>query len=259
VGNSSSVDVEGVGTCRLRLSTGHTLVLHDVLYAPNISRNLVSVVSLSNTGYVSMFQFGQVQLLYDSDCVGTASLVSGLMVLDTVMHADMSLAPVSYHTVCNDPCVWHSRLCHIGQNRMSRLTKQGYLGSVDKAVMPTCEHCIAGKISRKPFGKAKRAEAPLHIIHSDICGPMSVRARHGASYFITFIDDYSRYGYVYLIAHKSEALSCFILFLTEVENQKSSTVKTLRTDRGREYLSDEFRSLCEGKGIVRQLTIPRTP
>ena len=97
------------------------------------------------------------------------------------------------------------------------------------------------------------------LIHSDICGPMNVRARHGAWYFITFIDDYSRYGYVYLISHKSEALECFRKYLSLVENQLNSKVKALRTDRGREYLSEQFKTLCDKKGIARQLTIPGTP
>ena len=65
----------------------------------------------------------------------------------------------------------------------------------------------------------RRAELPLQLIHSDICGPMNVRARHGASYFITFIDDYTRYGHVYLISLKSQALDCFIQYINEVENQ----------------------------------------
>jgi len=49
----------------------------------------------------------------------------------------------------------------------------------------------------KPFGKASRASSPLELTHFDICGPMNVKAHHGAFYFCTFVDDYSRYGYVY--------------------------------------------------------------
>ncbi|KAL0386675.1 UNVERIFIED_CONTAM: Copia protein [Sesamum latifolium] len=112
---------------------------------------------------------------------------------------------------------------------------------------------------RKPFGKAKRATHPLELVHSNICGPMNVRARHGAFYFLTFIDDYSRYGSVYLLSHRSEALDCFKRFLAEVENQREVNLKVFRTDRGREYLSEQFKQICEDKGIIRQLTIPYTP
>ena len=88
---------------------------------------------------------------------------------------------------------------------------------------------------------------------------MNVKVRHGASYFITFIDDFTRYGHVYLVSHKSEAFDCFRRFMNLVENQMERTIKTLRTDRGREYLSEQFKQLCENKGIRRQLTIPGTP
>ena len=111
-----------------------------------------------------------------------------------------------------DVNIWHARPGHIGQDRMHRLSREGYLGSLDKIELLICESCLAGKINRKPFGKGTRAESSLQIIHYDICGPMSVRVRHGASYFITFIDDYSRFGHVYLISHKSEASDYFNFF-----------------------------------------------
>ncbi|KAL0378716.1 UNVERIFIED_CONTAM: hypothetical protein Sradi_3177100 [Sesamum radiatum] len=106
------------------------------------------------------------------------------------------------------------------QERMTRLAREGLLGSLARVNLPTCESCMAGKACRKPFGKAKRATHPLELVHSDICGPMNVRARHGAFYFLTFIDDYSHYGSVYLLSHRPEALDCFKRFLTEVENQR---------------------------------------
>ena len=125
--------------------------------------------------------------------------------------------------------------------------------------MPVCEQCQARKAMRLPFGKAKRACFPLELIHYDICGPMNVRARHGAQYFITFIDDFTRFGHVYLISHRSEALDCFKIYNTLVENQLNTKIKSLRTDRGHEYLFDLFKAYCAEKGMARQLTIPYTP
>jgi hypothetical protein len=84
-----------------------------------------------------------------------------------------------------------------------------------------------GKSKRKPFGKSTRASFPLQLIHSDICGSMNIRARHGGSYFITFIDDYTQYGHVYLISHKSEALNCFRRYMILVENQLDKSIKAL--------------------------------
>ena len=66
---------------------------------------------------------------------------------------------------------------------------------------------------------------------------MSTHARGGYLYFVTFIDDYSRYGYVYLMKYKSETFEKFKEFKAEVEKQLGKSIKTLRSDRGGEYLS----------------------
>ncbi|KAJ9541510.1 hypothetical protein OSB04_028016 [Centaurea solstitialis] len=86
----------------------------------------------------------------------------------------------------------------------------------------------------------ERASELLGIIHTDLCGPFSHEAREGYRYFITFTDDFSRYGYVYLIRHKSEAFEKFKEFQNEVQNQLDKKIKFLRSDRGGEYLSQEF-------------------
>ncbi|GJX20467.1 retrotransposon protein, putative, ty1-copia subclass [Tanacetum coccineum] len=84
-------------------------------------------------------------------------------------------------------------------------------------------------------------------------------SRQGASYFITFTDDYSRYGYVYLLKHKHEVFETFKVFKNEVENQLGKTIKAIRSDRGGEYISQEFKDYLKANGIVQQLTPPYTP
>jgi transposase InsO family protein len=115
-------------------------------------------------------------------------------------------------------------------------------------------------MTKAPFsGSSERAKDLLGIIHTDVCGPFRTIARDGARFFITFTDDFSRYGYVYLMKHKHEAFEMFKLFQSEVENQLNKTIKILRSDRGGEYLNDEFLSHLETRGIVSQLTPPKTP
>jgi hypothetical protein len=168
------------------------------------------------------------------------------MVLDTVnvsINYDASIYVQNSSTINDsDIITWHARLGHIGKDRLHRLTRAGLLGSLTKEELPICEHCLAGKTTRLPFGKAKRASSSLQLIHSDICGPMNVRARHGGNYFIIFIDDFTRFGHVYLISHKSEALDCFIRYTNLVENKLSTKIKALRIDRGLEYLSEQFKN-----------------
>ncbi|KAG8496917.1 hypothetical protein CXB51_008099 [Gossypium anomalum] len=115
-------------------------------------------------------------------------------------------------------------------------------------------------MTKSPFtGKSERASDLLGLIHLDVCGLINTQARGGFHYFITFTDDFSRYGYVYLMHHKSEALVKFKEFKNEVQNQLGKTIKTLRSDQGREYLSLEFDDLLKECGIVSQLIPPGTP
>ena len=65
----------------------------------------------------------------------------------------------------------------------------------------------------------------LEIIHTDVCGPMSVKTRGGYRYFLTFIDDLSRYGYIYLMKHKYGILEKFKEFQSEVENHRNKKIK----------------------------------
>ena len=117
-----------------------------------------------------------------------------------------------------------------------------------------------GKMTRTPFsGSMERATDLLEIIHTDVCGPMSVSARGGYRYFVTFTDDLSRYGYIYLMKHKSETFEKFKEFQSEVENHRNRKIKFLRSDRGGEYLSYEFGTHMKQCGIVSQLTPAGTP
>ena len=88
---------------------------------------------------------------------------------------------------------------------------------------------------------------------------MSVEARGGYCYVLTLTDDLSRYGYVYLMKHKSETFEKFKEFQNEVENQRDRKIKFLRSDRGGEYLSHEFGTHLRKCGIISQLTPPGTP
>ena len=106
---------------------------------------------------------------------------------------------------------------------------------------------------RRFKAKGYRAKEVLDLVHTDLCGPMSTSARGGYEYFITFIDDYSRYGYIYLMRHKSEVFDKFKEFKAEVENHRGKSIKSLRSDRRGEYLLGELRQFLEDHGITSQL------
>ena len=97
------------------------------------------------------------------------------------------------------------------------------------------------KMTKTPSsGTMERATDLLDIIHTDVCDPMSVKARGRYHYFLTFTDNLSRYGYIYLMKHKSETFERFKEFQSEVENHRDKKIRFLRSDRGDKYLSYEF-------------------
>ena len=82
-------------------------------------------------------------------------------------------------------------------------------------------------MTMRPFkAKGYRAKEVLDLVHIYLCGPISTSARGGYEYFVTFIDDYSRYGYIYLMHHKSETFDKFKV-KAEVENHRGKSIKSL--------------------------------
>ncbi|GKB76908.1 retrotransposon protein, putative, ty1-copia subclass [Tanacetum coccineum] len=119
---------------------------------------------------------------------------------------------------------------------------------------------MSGKMARKPYThQVEKAKDLLGLIHTYVCGPFRTVSKQGASYFVTFTDDFSRYGYVYLLKHKHEVFETFKVFQKEVENQLGETIKSLRSDRGGEYMSQEFLDHQKEHGIIAHRTPPYTP
>ena len=105
----------------------------------------------------------------------------------------------------------------------------------------TCESCELGKQHRKSFPQnmSKRATHKMELVHSDICGPMSIASLSNNVYFALFIDDFNRMTWVYFLKTKSQVLSVFKSFKKMVETQSGQKVKVLRTDNGGEYTSKD--------------------
>lgn len=124
-----------------------------------------------------------------------------------------------------------------------------------------CKVCIQGKQTRHPIPKtaSSRSTRPLPLIHTDLCGTLPVPSIFQSRYFITSIDDYSRYSWVHFMAFKSQVLEKFQLFKQQVETALRSKISCLRSDRGGEYMSQLFIDFCNTHGISCQLTTANTP
>ena len=255
--NNTYCDVLGIGTVRISLPGQNNLLLTDVLYAPNMRRNLLSVPRLDDKGFEVRFRSSKVSIGKHGRILAWGTKVDGLYRLNVASDNNKIGSSSAYIDVsCDvnvDSILWHMRLGHINYNKMKKMANIGLIPNLDLDLKP-CESCISGKMTRKPFEKLERAKDLLELIHSDICGPLNVKTHRGMKYFITFTDDYSRYGYIYLLKNRSDALQKFIEFKAEVENQLGRKIKTLRTDRGGEYMAEIFESFCKENGIIHQLT-----
>lgn len=109
--------------------------------------------------------------------------------------------------------MWHQILGHISIERIKRSVNDGVLDTLDFTDFDTCVDCIKGNLTNKRNKGAQRSSEILEIIHSDICSPDM--DSYSQKYFISFINDYSRYMYLYLLNHKSEALDAFTVFKAE--------------------------------------------
>ncbi|GKE27168.1 retrotransposon protein, putative, ty1-copia subclass [Tanacetum coccineum] len=268
VGSASSsvrAQVEAIRSFDLVLPNGLVICLDNFHYAPTITRGVVSVSRFIDNGFVQCFTDYGISVSKNDVLYFNVIARNGIYEID--MH-DLVPNVNSIYNVSNkrvkrnldSTYLWHCRLAHINKKRIKQLQQDGLLKSTDDESFDKCESCLSGKMTKKPFPHSnERAKDLLGIIHTDVCGPLRHVSRQGASYFITFTDDYSRYGYVYLLKHKHEVFETFKVFKNEVENQLGKTIKAIRSDRGGEYISQEFKDYLKANGIVQQLTPPYTP
>ena len=261
VGNGQRVSATVVGEVRLHFLENKFLVLNNVYFIPGFRRNLISVSKLNEQLFDVSFGIESVSISKNGLNICSGYLDDGLFFL---RHITKPLLNAKLFKVAeprskkqkvsheNETYLWHLRLGHINLNRIERLTKhEGPLRELRVSDLPVCESCLEGKMTKRSFSaKGERAKKPLELIHSDVCGPLNVQARGGYEYFVTFIDDYSRYGYAYLMQRKSETFEKFKDFKAEAEKQLGKEIKILRSDRGGEYLDTGFTNFLKECGIV---------
>ena len=133
--------------------------------------------------------------------------------------------------------LWHQRYGHLSTNNLRLLRDQKLVSGMDfpsAKESEFCEGCAHGKQKRAPFpnGQATRASEILKIVHSDVCGPMQENSLGGSRYFVTFIDDKSRFTAVYFMKTKDQVFEKFKEYETMVTNMTEKKIKILRSDNG---------------------------
>ena len=170
-----------------------------------------------------------------------------------------AFVPVKPHQIL----LWHHRLGHPHSRVLYSVLKTVFsslsLSMIDE-VCSSCEYCISAKMHRLYLNKSSIVSTSiLEIVHSDVWGPSPITSLLGFNYYVLFVDDYTRFTWLFLLKSKSEVLFMFKHFKNMVETQHNSKLKILRIDNGSEYTNAEFQSYCSAHGILHQSSCPHTP
>ncbi|GJZ86269.1 retrotransposon protein, putative, ty1-copia subclass [Tanacetum coccineum] len=225
VGNGMRAAVEAIGSFDLVLPSDLIIVLNNCHFTPTITMGIVLISHLVDNGYIHTFANYGTSVLKDDVFYFNAISRDGICELD--MHNLYPNVSSIYNAsnkrakhVLDSTYLWHCHLSNINKKCMERLQHDRIMQPTHDEFLKKCKSCIYGNIARKPFPhQVERAKDLLGLIHTNVCCPFRTVSREGSSYFITFTDDFSRYGYIYLMKHKHEVFETFKVFQNEVENQ----------------------------------------
>jgi histone deacetylase 1/2 len=236
--NGSGMDISHVGHSFVH-SPPHKMHLHNVLHVPTASKDLVSVHRLAKDNNV-FIEFHPDQF-FVKEAVTKKTLLKG--------KAKGSLYPItSLHQssstsqalgVTRPPSsVWHSRLGHPSTQIVQKVISSHKLLFVpDESSKHICDACQQGKIHQLPYPKSTSVSTgPLDLVFSDVWGPTPTSIGR-FNYYVSFIDDFSKFTWIYFLRHKSEVFQCFRDFQNSVERQFDRKIRSMQTDWGGEYQS----------------------
>ncbi|CAL9005508.1 unnamed protein product [Prunus brigantina] len=266
VGDGNCLPISHIGSSVITTPSAD-FSLRNILHVPHITQNLLSVQKFLEDNQCSL-------TLYPSKFV-IKDLVTQKMLYHSPLKEGMykltaGVASVAAKTSCSassflvnkcDLLTWHQRLGHPHASVFRQVISHNNLplsGSFATNVL--CSACKLGKASKLPFhGSGSKTTKPLELLHSDVWGPSPVHSISGYKYYVLFLDDFTKYAWIYPMKFKSDVFGIFKTFKAKMENQLDSKVKILRSDSGGEFLSSSFQQFLNQEGIVHQLSCPHTP
>lgn len=266
--NHTRIFVDFVGDVHISAD----LVLRRVMFIPSFRFNLISISSLtSKLSYTVQFAENSC-LIQDksfSKTIGKAKLWQGLYLLTTSDCQEVSVASVSHsiedlnkfvscsNVACKSLHVWHSRLGHPSSKCLEALKKYVSNKKFSTTCNAPCLVCPLAKQHRLSFNSSNHfATKTFDVLHCDIWGPYPSLTHSGHKYFLTLVDDHSRYTWIYLLKQKSDVLSTVPRFLKLIETQYNASIKTFRSDNAPEL---SFTELFQSKGIIHQYSCVACP
>ena len=266
-------EVQGQGTVTLLLHNGaeSLTVRLQALHVPSLGQTLVSLGCINKRGKVA-FQLSKdgtpTLTQHDRPWADVKATRNGLLLLSGhIVLPGMEGCDVAPHgQALSVGCNWHLRLGHPGLTVMETMIAQGMIPSLTKeerSKVANCEICCAAKMAQGSH-KAHTVETAtcqkLDRIHLDLVGPMRTVSKHGQfMYFQSGIDVGTRMSFVSLLKSKGEAFNASKPLITALEVESRTNLKSLRTDGGGEYISNEWKAFAKDKGFQHQLIAPYSP
>jgi hypothetical protein len=278
LGDNSKMLVTGKENIRMFVN-GFVQIITNVFYVLGLKNNLLSMGQLVEKGLAILIQQKTCKIYHsERGLIIEITMSSNRMfkLLDQVQFKESSeqvcfnsQSKKSSEQVCfkssseKNAMLWHNRYGHFSFTGLNLLQQKEMVIGLPNLNVSTkvCGDCLIGKQQRNSFPKESiwRATQVLQLIHADIYDPITPISNSNKRYIITFIDDYSRKVWAYFIVAKSEAFTAFKLFKNHVEKEIGLCIYNLRTDRGGEFISQEFADFCNEHGIRRQLTAAYSP
>ncbi|UYV65566.1 hypothetical protein LAZ67_3004717 [Cordylochernes scorpioides] len=264
--NDQSIEALGTGTVELEvLKHGEPflLKLENMLFVPGLKGNLISVSTCTEKSFFVKFMRRKAEIVNPlrKICI-EAYKRNGLYILRQTKYAKTQFTRMCIDK--NSSEIWHNRFGHLNFDDLKKLQRENLVNGLPKGEfksITSCETCIRGKQTRLPFPEVSltKSTEPLQLIHSDICGPMRTKSYGGALYFATFIDDFSRMIFTFVMKRKSEIFKGFKVFKRFAEKQTGKKIKAIRSDNAAEYLSSDFKEYLLEEGIIHQLSVEYSP
>ena len=259
LGNGEIIQATHIGNIEVELKTGETAsmgLLTNVLYTPDVTRNLFSVASCIQAGNQVTFSTNKAKIFNaQNELVAQGSLHDGLWSLET---SSSGTAFIGKAKTGFD--LWHQRFGHLGLENLKKV--QGLVGGMEGVKLSefTCDACVEGKQTKNSSTTLPKSSTRiLEVVHSDVCGPIKPTSLGGNRYFVSFIDDFSRKSWVFLMKEKREVFSKFQQFKTMAETQSGEKLSTLRSDNGGEYTGKDFSEFCKDQGVIHVYSSPYSP
>ena len=235
-----------------------------VLHVPALRNNLLAVLYLTRfKGFDVHISSHSMEFVRNNTTLFTATINSeniGYLDGSTIDNSE-NVQLVS--TLPLDLTLWHRRLGHLNHDSIKKMLRQNLVTGLtlnsSAKPDPICEPCLAGKMHANPFlSSDNRATELLELIHSDL-HHVGTTSHSGYNYWITFIDDHSRYKAAVPLKRKSDAFDAFKTYKAWAENQTGKSIKKFRCDKGGEYMSNEFIGFLNSCGIEKQYTVRNRP